>query len=193
MERHLIRPHTTTQGSIDAVDYLAQLRAVHDAIVARAVSWTVAGAGPSWGIRAKRSGVDLSGAHPLISNEAHPITELMNISATVERLLDALGWAIQNEWAASVIECNPTTSSRPGPPDLRTVGERGEAWFEVSDVVSRRDGNRKLQTDLERLRRVPIHAARFLVGSPVWEERIRYRGFWYDEVPPEGTIVARIS
>ena len=37
--------------------------------VDRAIGWTHAAAGPSWGIRAKRTLVDLTDAHPLVTSE----------------------------------------------------------------------------------------------------------------------------
>lgn len=192
MHKHLIRPHTADEGPVDATTYMAQLQAAHDAIVARAIRSTHDVEGPSWGIRAKRTPIDLTGTDPMVTSERHPISELMNICATVERLLDALGWAIQNGWATSVLECNPSTSGVAGPPDLRTVGIEGEAWFEVSDVVAARDGNRKLQLDLVRLERAPAEVATFLVASPSWEQRIKHRRLTYSKISPEGTIVARV-
>jgi hypothetical protein len=191
-QKHLIRPLTAAEGPVDAPAYLDQLQGAHDAIVDRAIGWTNAAAGSSWGIRAKRAVVDLAGAHPMVTSEKHPILELLNICATVERLVGALRWAIDRGWAQSVLECSPTTSGVAGPSDVRTVGGEGEAWFEVSDVLSARDGRRKLRTDLERLERAPAGVATFLVTSPSWERRIQVQGFSYAKVPPEDTIVARV-
>jgi hypothetical protein len=203
MHKHLIRPHAVQDRPVDAKSYLAELSAAHDAIVARAAGWTAPAVGPRWGITAKRQLVDLTGAHPSVHNASHPIQELMNQCATVERLLDALEWAIGKGWANMVIECNPTTSSGPvrplavvtgvppsGPPDLRTTGALGEAWFEVSDVLKRRDGNRKLQKDLKRLSNLPPSVAGFLVGSDLWEDRIAHSGRAYEKV--RNTLIARV-
>jgi hypothetical protein len=41
----------------------------YDAIVDRAIGWAHAVAGPSWGIRAKRTFVDLTDSHPLVTSE----------------------------------------------------------------------------------------------------------------------------
>lgn len=211
MAKHLIEPHAVEAGPVPAVDYRADLSAAHDAIVARAAGWTAPKSNPRWGIAAKRDLVDLTDAHRFVYNNEHPIQELMNQCATVERLLDALDWAIQNEWADSVIECNPTTSGgtgsaakaglgegdaeeglrEAGPPDLRTVGPKGEAWFEVSDVLSPHDGNRKLPKDLARLVQVPGGKAAFLVGTDAWEKRIENKGFWHTKV--HDTIIARVD
>jgi hypothetical protein len=194
MQKHLIRPHMASDGPIDAVAYMAQLQAAHDAIVDQAIGWTHAVAGRWWGIRAKRTLVDLTNAHPLVTNEKHPILELLNICATVERLLDALGWAVENGWARTVLECSPTTSGVSGPSDLRTVGdEDGVAWFEVSDVVSAHDGKRKLHLDLARLQRAPVGVTTFLVASSSWEQRIKVRKLSYSKILPEDTIVALVT
>jgi len=193
MQKHLIQPHLASEGLVDANVYRAQLQAAHDAIVDMAFDWTHDAAKQWWGIRAKRSPVDLTNAHPLVTAEKHPIMGLLNICATVERLLDALAWAIGNGWADSVLECSPTTSGVAAPSDLRTSGEKGEAWFEVSDVLSARDGTRKLQRDLARLQLAPASVAAFLVTSPSWEKRIQQRGFSYWKIPPEDTIVARVD
>jgi hypothetical protein len=211
MAKHLIAPHPVEDGRVPAVDYHAELIAAHDAIVARAAGWTAPKSNPRWGITAKRALVDLTDAHRFVYNNEHPIQELMNQCATVERLLDALDWAIQNGWADSVIECNPTTSAgtgsgtkaglgesdaeeglpEAGPPDLWTVGPKGEACFEVSDVLSPHDGNRKLPKDLARLFQVPGGKAAFLVGTDAWEGRIKNKGFWYTKV--NDTIIARVD
>ena len=192
MEKHLIQPHMASEGPVDAVAYRTQVQAAHEAIVARAVGWTHDLRGDSWGILAKRNPVDLTNAHPLVGSEAQPILGLLNTCATVERLLGALGWAIDNGWAKSVLECNPTTSSVAGPSDLRTEGAKGEAWFEVSDVLTAHDSNDKLRIDLSRLERAPAAVVTFLVCSPSWEQRIIQREFSYSKVPPEDTIVARV-
>jgi hypothetical protein len=202
MQKHLIRPHSVEDGPMDAKAYLAELGDAHDAIVARAAGWTAPAAAPRWGITAKRQLVDLTDAHPSVHNASHPLQEVMNQCATVERLLDALEWAIGKGWANMVIECNPTTSGpvqqlavatgQPlsGPPDLRTTGGLGEAWFEVSDVLKVRDGNRKLQKVLNRLSNLPPGVVGFLVGSDLWEGRIAHSGRGYDKV--RDTLIARV-
>jgi hypothetical protein len=195
--KHLIKPHADSDGPVHAGAYMSDLRSAHDWIVERARGWTADVAEPpdsSWGIRSKRIPVDLTGtdAPPLVTSNQHPISELLNICATVERLLDALVWAIENGWADRVLECNPSTSGASGPPDLRTEGRNGEAWFEVSDVVSPRDPNRKLRTDWDRLAVVGPGIARFLVVSPSFENKKLIRDLAFVKIPPANTIVARV-
>ena len=200
---HLIDPHSREDGPVNAKSYFDELGAAHDAIIARAAGWTAPPAGPRWGIAAKRQLVNLADAHPSVHG-SHPINELMNLCATVERLLDALEWGMKKGWATSVIECHPTTSSSsvqptpvaagvpvPGPPDLLTEGALGKAWFEVSDVLKVRDGNRKLQKDLQRLRGAPTDVTAFLVGSGLWQGRVDQLGF--DCEKERDTLIAQVS
>lgn len=77
-----------------------------------------------------------------------------------------------------------------GPPDLRTSGPRGEARFEVSDVLKTRDGNRKLQKDVERLMNLPPGVTGFLVGTDMWEGRVIRRGYAYAKV--RDTLIAQV-
>src|SRR5207249_11486825 len=68
MHNHLINPHSVKDGPVDAMSYLAELGAAHDAIVDRAAGGTAPPASPRWGIAAKRQLVDLTGAHPSVHN-----------------------------------------------------------------------------------------------------------------------------
>jgi hypothetical protein len=80
---------------------------------------------------------------PWVSSGQHRLTEIMNQCAHVERLLDALDWAIDCLGAVEVVECHPTQTS--GAYDLWAMTPSGDsACFEVADVVGRGDGNSKL-------------------------------------------------
>lgn len=117
----------------------------------------------NWGAGVKRIRVDLQdqeGRPALIPPDVtdHSLTEVYNQCATMERLLDALAWA-QTEASGlagyQVERCHPTTSSITSDPhdnDLVLAGSHGAlAKFEVSDVASSKDGNRKEERDLIRL------------------------------------------
>lgn len=115
-----------------------------------------------WGTQAKRRKVRLASPRPKLLREAreeHSFAEVMNQCATIERLLDALEWIMSetafDRWTVEV--CHPTTSSstpkdRARENDLVLESPEGaRARFEVSDVASEKDGNKKLVSDLTSL------------------------------------------
>ena len=113
----------------------------------------------------KRTFRDSTGTeHLLIGKEVEnqKLAEIINQAANIERLIDALRWAQEDSSGLSnyrVYVCHPTTSSgrndeakAANDHDLVLIGPNGElAKFEVSDVASLRDGNRKEEKDLIRL------------------------------------------
>ncbi len=121
----------------------------------------------SWGQEVKRDKVLLprEGRPSLVKNaaEEHSFAEIVNQCANVERLLDALDWAQTHLREFKTIKvCHPTTgsskrvqeehSSTIADNDLILVDDEGcEARFEISDVASDRDGNRKERKDLRSL------------------------------------------
>ena len=83
-------------------------------------------------------------------------------------LLHALEWAISNERATSIVECNPTTSWVIGGHDLVTKCEGdATACFEISDVASKRNNNAKLDKDVATLI-ASAHTYRYLAVSGEW-------------------------
>lgn len=81
----------------------------------------------------------------------HSFVEVVNQCATLERLLDAAAWAEHNLEGFLVRICNPTTSSstEADDHDLVLADPSGNvAKFEVCDVTSAKDGNRKELKDL---------------------------------------------
>jgi hypothetical protein len=146
----------------------ALLRDAHDYLARRGMEAarraTLVDDASAWGGTFKRVRVALpSEGRPAIvrdDGEAHSLAEVVNQCATMERLLDALSWAQtpasgMSSWTVAL--CHPTTSSTPGDGsvadyDLVLRGPDGEAaWFEVSDVASTSDGNRKEERDLRSL------------------------------------------
>lgn len=93
----------------------------------------------------------------LVSQSSHNYSEVVNQLATLERLVDALGWMIMNpKFSQSLVElCNPTSSSMVWPlagisNDLIVSDPQGGVHlFEVSDTEG--NNNRKMKTDIERL------------------------------------------
>lgn len=134
----------------------------------------------AWGRRAKRTHADLP-VHdrPALVGRAlrtQNLAELIDMCATVERLIDALAWAETALPGWHVRACHPTTSGssrqvESPDNDLVLEGPRGEeARFEVSDIVGSA-GTAKAKKDVENLRTGstlshPSKRRCFLVVSP---------------------------
>jgi hypothetical protein len=136
--------------------------------------------------------------HSLIGEkvECQKLIEIINQAATLERLMDALRWAMSEGSGLSryrIQLCHPTTSSdalaTPSAPDhdlVLSCPSGARALFEVSDVASPSDGNRKEEKDLRslgllvegqgeekfRVRDWP-EGRLFLVVSPEWKARLQ--------------------
>jgi hypothetical protein len=158
---HLVSaPVITGEQLLTLEDCYQQLKAAHDYLVingAIALQRALQIENLSyWGIQAKRILVALPHENrpKLISSDldTHNLTEIYNQCATMERLLDALTWAIQALPNYHVMCCHPTTSSGRDENDLVLISSTGDyARFEVSDVASEKDGNRKEEKDLRHL------------------------------------------
>lgn len=175
----------------------------HDFLVAcsmRALA-TLPQAGPSWGVQMKRLSVDLTPAPSrpaAICKGAERMGEVVNMVATLERLVAAIWWfERQPEFEAlRVKECHPTTSSSTESNDLVLVDamSRVVVRCEVCDVASSSAGsNGKEQKDIASLgcaNGIPTDGVRrFLCTSPEfalaiqsqrrkWAKRLhRYREF----------------
>ncbi len=133
-----------------------------------------------WGVRTKRTVVHLSPETPLgigQPDSKQSLTEVINQTANISRLLDALTWAMSDQSGLDqhrVVVCHPTTSSGVDESDL-VLGRSGfkSARFEVTDVVGNKDGNKKEVTDLKSLKFVSAKTKRenVPVSAP------KYRGF----------------
>ena len=116
----------------------------------------------AWGINTKRIRVQLpnQGKPYLVPYRllSHNLVEVINQCATLERLIDVLRWSMTPVSGLSdyfITKCHPTSSSDKGGSsterdhDLVLEGPDGKvAYFEVSDVVSPKDKNRKEIKDL---------------------------------------------
>ena len=175
---HLLAPVTEPEA-LSA--YRSGLSAAHAALTARLV--TTAGkvtppplGAAHWVVQIKRSPVDVGGV-PMVPEgvESQPFSEVVNQLATVERLIDALDWAVGQQMD-TVEHCNPATSGgRKGScsHDLVVTGPGGKMVFEVSDVAGASgNGNGKVTKDLIALRGCICkdaenkRAQRFLAVSP---------------------------
>jgi hypothetical protein len=149
---------------------------------------------------ARRQFTDSDGrVHVLVEEDVRPqkLIEVINQAATIERLMDALRWAMSGPSGLNgftIRLCHPTTSSEADEDeisdhDLVLAHQTGAtAIFEVSDVASPKDGNGKAEKDLrslgvlvegkgeEKFRVRDWPASRlFLVVSSDWKEPLRAR------------------
>ncbi len=111
-----------------------------------------------WGCSVKRSRVKLGkgDAPPLIGKTEEKFSEVINIVATVERLMDAIEWfaAQPQNKGHSILECHPSTSADVGGNDLVIIDRDRQIVIrcEVCDVVSSNAGsNNKEKKDIRSL------------------------------------------
>lgn len=112
-----------------------------------------------WATDSKRIGIHLVEPKPVgvgASGVQHNLTEVLNQCANVERLIDTLNWVLSPESGlaafSSVVSCHPTTSSASDENDLVLQDSRGDrACFEISDITTEKDSNRKELADLQLL------------------------------------------
>jgi len=153
---HLVAP--ITDKTIP--EAIALLSSAHDYLVSQAARASSALADAPvhrWGIQGKRSTVNFSGDRPLLVTKASErFAEVLNIAATLERLLDALLWFQASSRFSKLVvrECHPSTSSAPDANDLVLIDRSGAVTVrcEVSDVVAgNAHQNNKERVDLAAL------------------------------------------
>lgn len=153
---HVIEPFTNSSFA----DALENLRTAHRYLVSRAkaaISDTDFD-DSRWGTSVKRSPVPLNvGDVPrLIGKPQEKLGEVINIAATVERLMDAIAWfakSTENE-GCSILECHPSTSDETNGNDLVLIDRDGRIIVrcEVCDVASSNAGsNSKEKKDIRNL------------------------------------------
>src|SRR3990170_2029153 len=153
---HLVAP-VTNQTIPEAI---ALLSTAHDYLASRAneaSSLLTSAPAHRWGIQAKRSSVNLTGSRPILVEKASErFAEILNVAATLERLIDALRWFREQPSFSHLVvrECHPSTSHTSGANDLVLVDKSGTVCVrcEVSDVVARNaQQNNKERLDLAAL------------------------------------------
>jgi hypothetical protein len=178
-----------------------------------------------WGARVKRKGVSCpSNDLVLVHHDKtqHNLAEVVNMCATVERLIDALTWAESEFMGWVVAFCHPTQTSGTGENDLVLMNPENKkrARFEVSDVSGFTDGNAKIIQDLvslgvlkERESNAPIvqcleieqwpEDRLFLVISEELAQKLDRRRVWLTGTPPHcfyerrqelrGTVIVEVK
>lgn len=168
---------------------LQYLREAHDYLVRRAYDGAAPIApGPTWGVESKRISVSLEAENKprSIGKSREAMAEVINMAATLERLLGGLVWLTHRFPGGSVKTCHPSTSDAEGSCDLILVSVENHelARAEVSDVVATaQDSNQKERKDLRCLGcTVPMledRVARFLItASGFGEYLVREGRMW---------------
>ena len=169
--------------------------------------------GPRWGIEMKRYHVNLNTANRpgIIDKDEERFGEVVNMIATIERLMDALMWfQHQSEFQnLSVASCHPSTSSMKGSNDLMLKQKDGDVVVlcEVCDVASVSAGqNGKERKDIKSLGctyGVPSNGVRrFLCTSSEFARAIQSPKRKWNQLPyrykehlvgnPDGTVMVEV-
>lgn len=151
---HVVEPFSN--ASFD--EAIHDLRAAHAFVVSRAKA-AIHGADVhpgSWGIALKRTLIDLTAeSRPkLIGKPSEKLGEVINITATIERLIAAMEWFARELPTCSIHECHPSTSDDANGNDLVLVNGSGDIVVrcEVCDVASSNAGsNGKEKKDIRNL------------------------------------------
>src|SRR4051812_47205968 len=99
---HLVRPF----GNVPLPAAIQRLRAAHEFLVTCAASASPPVAAPDWGTRFKRVAVPLDrpGRPTDIEKTQEKLAEVINMAATLERLLGALRWfSLSDRFATAVV------------------------------------------------------------------------------------------
>jgi hypothetical protein len=153
---HVVEPFTN--ATFDSA--LQRLRVAHSYLVSRAKQAvnTSDFDETRWGASVKRSPVRLNvgDVPPLIGKPEERLGEVINIAATVERLIDAIAWfaAQPHGECYSILECHPSTSDEADGNDLVIIDAQGKIVIrcEVCDVASSNaSSNRKETKDIRNL------------------------------------------
>ena len=171
---HVVQPLFDTTYAVA----LSQLETAHQHLVRCAQDSLLASTldATRWGIQTKRLVVDLTDNAPdLIGKRNEKFGEIINIAATIERLIPAIRWfSLHSEFKALTIrECHPSTSDENGGNDLVLIDSDGNVYVrcEVCDVASSNAGsNGKEKKDIRNLgctQNVPDDSvARYICTAP---------------------------
>jgi hypothetical protein len=106
-----------------------------------------------WACDVKRLRVPISGAdsRTLLTVHEYDYGEIINQCATLERLMDAMQWAVDHlPDHRHIVSCDPT-QSRKGEADLIIKNSNSIAMFEISDKVGADAFRRKVRTQTNNL------------------------------------------
>ena len=151
---HLIHP----LFDIELAEALAQLKSAHSHLgnATQTCIRSLAENADSWGVEGKRLSVDLRGGDvpTLIGKEEERLTEVINLAATIERLIAAIQWFSESEphHHLTIRECHPTTSDGGNDLILQDSDRVTRVLCEVCDVASSNAGaNGKEKKDISSL------------------------------------------
>jgi hypothetical protein len=189
---HVIKPFANESFQ----NAIARLRSAHEHVVSQARDAIAKSetTGQCWGIAIKRHHVELDTRHEsrLIGKTNEKLSEIINISATVERLIAAIEWFASHfgDDGSRILECHPSTSDEDDGNDLVIVNGNGEITVrcEVCDVASSNAGsNGKERKDIRNLgcnRRVPDDdVARYICTAPEFAAALTASRRKWDDKP----------
>jgi hypothetical protein len=122
---------------------------------------------------------------PLIGKSAEGLGEVVNMAATLERLMDAIEWFAKQPATSggSILECHPSTSDETNGNDLVIIDHNGKIIVrcEVCDVASTKaSSNSKEKKDIKNLgcnELVPQDdVARYICTAPEFAKALTSRG-----------------
>ncbi len=164
----LVAPQSDPPGwTIEAA--FQHLNEAHSFLVTKALAFLANGpqkaqSADQWGTLIKRESIQFNSNELILLNNTatkHKFVEVINMCATVERMLDALKWAGSEFQNHLVAICNPTTSSNAFAGQNQALNndlvlvcsecQHVTARFEVSDVFGKGYGKRKERKDLKSL------------------------------------------
>jgi hypothetical protein len=196
---HIVNPFNNARFD----DALKLLRAAHRFLVSRAKDAITASNFDEsrWGTSMKRSPVPLNlGDVPLlIGKPEEKLSEVINIVATVERLIDAIDWfARQPQYEGySILECHPSTSDETDGNDLVIMDRNSKVAVrcEVCDVASSKAGSNNKETkDIQNLgcdRFVPQDGVlRYICTAPEFANALAGQGRKWGSKPYRYGLIA---
>ena len=137
VETYLVKP--ILEASVP--NAISEFRGVHDFLAAQTRA-AVASEHDQWAINIKRLIVDLRGRNrpSLLGKEEEKLIEVLNVTASLERLIAALNWFSREEGLRSLIlaECRASAGGATDSYSIVLSNERGKTRVlcEVCDVAS---------------------------------------------------------
>jgi 23S rRNA A2030 N6-methylase RlmJ len=187
MSKHLINPISDISPE-QAANELIKVQKIITNSANNEISNICIGEAHDWGAQMKRLEVGISSGHNLIGKNRENLAEIINVLATVERTIDALGW-LSKQYPGSIVNiCHPSTSDNTDDTDIVLNDKMGNiiALCEVTDIVKKvANQNNKEIKSIEKLgwtAASPVDEIdRYIVTSPEHESALISAGRKWEE------------